>query len=224
MSTSTAYLVPAAYWKKVMDRLNDNAPKIEGGVKDQSGLDGLDAKGGIDANKLLASMAVNMSLASNPKAAYVQHADRALKEVLANKTLTPSEKIQFIQANQRAYNDQRANALAGTTIPSITPKPTPAPKRPALPPRPTPPRATPTTPQGQPGTSGTPTTSQGRPSASYRHQVMDKIIEIPKSSISNADKETNIQTLASSARLSAAVVRELRSGSVYDRPSKKKRN
>lgn len=211
-----AYLVPKRYWERIQSELNANKSDQSGG-----GVSGLNADGNVNANDLLSTMAVNLSLTQNPKAPFVKHADMMLKIALDNPKLTAAEKVRFMEAYGRAYDNQRQSALALASTPVPATHATPA--TPDKSPRPTPkPRQLPVTPQRpvvqplspppsyRPRTSITPKTA--RTSAQQLVKLREQILNIHSSpNLSEATKTSYINKLADSAGLTPRTVKQLRS-------------
>lgn len=126
-----AYLVPKSTWERQRELL-ENAKQQRGGA-----VTGINADDSVDANALLRAMAVNMSLAQNPRAEFVKEADSMIKKILSNPKLTPEEKVDYLNAYSRTYADQRRAALAGPT--GVTQETTQAPAAPQPPTPPPPP-------------------------------------------------------------------------------------
>lgn len=126
-----AYLVPKSTWERQREML-ESAKQQSGGA-----VGGINADGSVDANALLRSMAVNMSLSQNPRAEFVKEADMMIKKILSNPKLTHAEKVDYLAAYCRSYADQRQAALAApTSTAQETPATTPAAPQPQQPPPP----------------------------------------------------------------------------------------
>lgn len=156
-----AYMVPKKLWERVQTELEQlrASPSHEqtGGA-----VAGVDASGRVDPSALLHSMAVNLSLQQSPKLEFVKYADQMLKKALEDPSLTPDERVRFLESYTRAYHEQRKRPATGTSDTRQKTPTTPAsrPPPPSAPPPSYRSQLLPATPQSAPSFASTPKSSR----------------------------------------------------------------
>jgi hypothetical protein len=144
-SASTAYVIPTNLWDRVykfyMEK-NKNKNKIQEG----GGVVGVNSDGSIRTNDLMHALAVNLSLQQSPNLEFVKKADLMLKQAIDDPSLTPEERIRYLESYTRAYQDQRTgNATKAQSKVKTQAQATPAtPRQPAFTPGQVTPRVRPT--------------------------------------------------------------------------------
>jgi len=162
MSTNQdiAYVVPKTLWERLQTELNQNRggmdlmnyaheKRNEGGDQTGGALTGLSSTGGVNPAELMRMLALNMNLTQSPRAAFVGHADKMIKQILEDGSLTDEQKVRYLTSAQNAFDYQKRAAMPSaapattTTAAATSQTPPPRPPKPKLSPKPSPSGITP---------------------------------------------------------------------------------